>query len=150
MKKSTKAATKKTAAKAVKKAAPAPAAPVETKVAATKVAATKVAAKKAATKTVKATAPKPAAAPSHQPKTTIVAKVDVGFGNSLFLRGDAPGLSWSKGVPMDCGSDSEWSISIAGVTEPFEFKLLINDSYWNAGYNLTAKPGDTVEINPEF
>ncbi len=133
MKKTTQAATKKTAAKAVKQAAPEVVAPVVKKVAAKK-----------------AVAKKPAAKSASLPKTTIVATVDVGFGNSLFLRGDAPGLSWSKGVPMDSQSESVWSISIAGVTEAFEFKVLVNDSYWSAGYNLTATPGATIEIAPEF
>src|SRR5690606_12500637 len=56
---------------------------------------------------------RPAAAKRANPKptpavvapakdTVIVAKIDVGFGNALYLRGDGPGLSWSKGVPMDC------------------------------------------------
>ena len=158
MKKTTQAATKKTAAKAVKKAAPEVVAPVVKKVAAKKAAATKVVAttvvatpaKKVATPVKKPAAPAPVAKTPSLPKTTIVATVDVGFGNSLFLRGDAPGLSWSKGVPMDSQSESVWSISIAGVTEAFEFKVLINDSYWSAGYNLTATPGATVEIAPAF
>lgn len=141
MKKATKAATKKTAKPAVKKAAAKTAAP---KKAAVKLA--PAAPKKAARK-----APaKASIAPPNQPKTTIIANIDVGFGNSLYLRGDAPGLSWSKGVPMDCASGSSWSISIAGVVETFEFKVLINDSYWSSGYNHSAVPGETIVVNPVF
>lgn len=144
MKKTTIAAAKKAAKKAVKKtavkktaakkaAAPAPA-PVK------KTAVKKTVAKKAAKKAVK----------KSVSKTTIVANVDVGFGNTLFLRGDAPGLSWSEGVPMDCESGSSWSIAISGITKAFEFKVLINDSYWSAGYNDTAEPGKTTTIEPQF
>lgn len=138
MKNTTLAAAKKVAKKAVKKAA-------------VKKSAAKKVAKKAAPK--KAAPRKPAAkkaAAKSIPKTTIVAHTDIGFGNTLFLRGDAPGLSWSQGVPMDCPSGNSWSISIAGVARPFEFKVLINDAYWNAGYNEVAQPGAETTIVPSF
>ncbi|EDY84145.1 hypothetical protein VDG1235_3775 [Verrucomicrobiia bacterium DG1235] len=153
MKKTTIAAAKKAAKKAVKKA-------VVKKVAAKKAPAKKaapakpvkkVAAKKApAKKAVSKKAPAKKAAAKTSPKTTIVANVDIGFGNTLYLRGAAPGLSWSEGVPMDCNADSTWSISIAGVTTAFEFKVLINDEYWSAGYNDTAAPGTETSITPAF
>ncbi|MBK1878593.1 histone H1-like repetitive region-containing protein [Pelagicoccus mobilis] len=168
MKKTTIAAAKKAAKKAVKKAAvkkvaakKAPAkkvakkAPVK-KVAAKKAPAKKAVAKKAAPKkaVAKKAAPKKAAAKKTAkkatPKTTIAASVDVGFGNTLYLRGAAPGLSWSEGVPMDCKADSSWSIDIAGVTTAFEFKVLINDEYWSAGYNEVAEPGKKTSVTPVF
>lgn len=163
MKKTTIAAAKKAAKKAVKKApvkkavakkapakkaatkAPAKKAPAK-KAVAKKVAPKKAVAKKAAPKTT--TAKK--AAKKANPKTTIVANVDVGFGNALYLRGAAPGLSWSEGVPMDCKTDTSWSIDIAGVTTAFEFKVLINDEYWSAGYNEVAEPGKETSVTPVF
>ncbi|MDQ8185296.1 hypothetical protein [Pelagicoccus sp. SDUM812002] len=152
MKKTTIAAAKKVAKKAVKKAAvkkvaakKAPAKKAAKKVAA--VAPIKEVAKKAA---VKKTAPKKKSAKKAAPKTTIVANVDIGFGNTLYLRGSANGLSWSEGVPMDCKTDASWSIDIAGVTTAFEFKVLINDEYWNAGYNDVAEPGVVTDITPVF
>lgn len=154
MKKTTIAAAKKAAKKAVKKAA-------VKKVAAKKVAAPKAVAPKAPAKKVAAAkapvkkvaakkAPAKKVAKKAAPKTSIVANVDIGFGNTLFLRGSAKGLSWSEGVPMDCKSDSSWSIDIAGVTSAFEFKVLINDEYWNAGYNDVAEPGVETTISPAF
>lgn len=154
MKKTTIAAAKKVAKKAVKKAA-------VKKVAAKKVAAPKAPAKKAAAPKApakKAAAPKAPAkktaakktAKKATPKTTIVANVDIGFGNTLFLRGSGNGLSWSEGVPMDCKSDSSWSIDIAGVTSSFEFKVLINDEYWSAGYNDVAEAGTKTTVSPAF
>lgn len=158
MKKTTIAAAKKAAKKAVKKAAvkkvaakkaPAKKAVIEApapKAAVKKAAPKKAVAKKAVTK--KAAAKK--TAKKATPKTTIVATVDVGFGNTLYLRGAAPGLSWSEGVPMDCKADSSWSIDIAGVTTAFEFKVLINDEYWSAGYNEVAEPGKETSVSPVF
>jgi len=157
MKKTTIAAAKKAAKKAVKKAAvkkvaakKAPAKKVVSKAPAKKVAAKKAPAKKAVAKKAakKAAAKKPAK--KATPKTTIVASVDVGFGNTLYLRGAAPGLSWSEGVPMDNKTDTSWSIDIAGVTTAFEFKVLINDEYWSAGYNEVAEPGKKTSVTPVF
>ncbi|MCH6254968.1 hypothetical protein MLD52_00295 [Puniceicoccaceae bacterium K14] len=136
-----KKAVKKTAAKKV--AAPVKKTPVK-----------KVAAKKTAVKAVKKkttvkkkVAKKAAPVPS---KTTISASIDVGFGNSLFLRGEGPGLSWEKGIPLDCKSDSVWEISMTGVSESFDFKLLINDEIWDTGDNATAKPGIVNTTTPSF
>lgn len=161
MKKTTIAAAKKSAKKAVKKAAvkkvdaakTAQKAPVK-KTVAPKPPAKKAAVQKATPMTAVAekTASAKKAAPKKKatPKTTIIANVDVGFGNALFIRGSAPGLSWSEGVPMECASDTSWSINIAGVTSAFEFKVLVNDEYWCAGCNDTAKPGAKTTVAPAF
>src|SRR4030095_613806 len=36
------------------------------------------------------------------PVTILEAKIDVGYGNTLFIRGEGPGLSWAQGTPMTC------------------------------------------------
>ena len=148
MKKTTKAATKKTASKAVKTFAAKKA--TTKKAAVKKVATKKFAAKKTAASQTANKAAAQAAAVPNVPKTTITAKADIGYGNTLFLRGDAPVLSWSKGVPMDCDENSQWTISIAGVTDPFEFKVLINDDHWSSGPNCQAQPGQTSVVEPAF
>ena len=73
---------------------------------------------------------------------SIRAGIDVGFGNGLFIRGDGAGLSWGKGRALDCQGDA-WTLVLSGVEEPFEFKLLINDTTWSADPNYRASPGDT-------
>lgn len=97
-----------------------------------------------------APAPAKKASPAPSKDTVIVAKVDVGFGNALYLRGDGPGLSWSKGVPMDYTADNSWRAAMSGVAEAFEFKVLINDTYWSSGYNIIAQPGSSIEFSPDF
>ena len=130
-----KKATKKTATKAVKKVAKkAP------KKAVKKAPAKKTPAKKVAKKAV---------ANKHS-KTVVEALIDVGFGNLLYIRGDAPGLSWETGVPMDCGGAESWSISMSDVNSSFEYKVLINDIHWESGSNNTAKPGSTTSTSPSF
>ena len=119
---------------------------VAKKVPAKKTVAKKVAVKKAVAKK----APVKKATSSKASKTVVVANVDVGFGNMLYLRGNAPGLSWKKGVPMDCDSANSWSITMSGVKDAFEFKVLINDIHWAIGGNNLAKPGATNPTDSSF
>ena len=94
------------------------------------------------------TAKKPAA--SKHSKTIIEAKIDIGFGNLLYIRGDAPGLSWRRGVPMDCKGTDSWSVSMSDTNSAFEYKVLINDIHWAVGGNNIAQPGETSTTEPSF
>lgn len=140
-----KPAAKPAAAK--KKATPA-AAPVEVKPAAAK----PVAAKKAVTK--KAVAPKKVATPAKPVPTAaptkIVAKIDIGFGNTLFIRGEGPGLSWDSGLAMTPVAGDEWSVEITGAKAAVIFKLLVNDLSWSVGEDYTVAAGTSIEITPSF
>ena len=80
---------------------------------------------------------------------TIEAKIDVGFGNMLYLRGEGVGLSWTKGIPLTCVDGKTWKW-IGDASEQLKFKLLINDQVWSQGEDLTAAPGQKVEIAPAF
>jgi hypothetical protein len=78
-----------------------------------------------------------------------VAAIDVGFGNTVHVRGDEP-LGWGKGHPLGYTSDGKWEIVLTGITAPFEFKFLVNDTTWSTGENFCASPGDTLTITPSF
>jgi hypothetical protein len=82
--------------------------------------------------------------------TTIVAQIDVGFGNTLYIRGEGPGLSWETGVALDCVADDKWSITLAETAKPIVFKFLINDQTWCAGDDYVAQPGTTITVTPTF
>ncbi len=82
--------------------------------------------------------------------TTVVAQIDVGFGNTLYLRGDGPGLSWEKGVALDCVADDQWSLVLSETSRPIVFKFLVNDLTWSAGDDYVAQPGSTVKVTPSF
>ena len=90
------------------------------------------------------------AAESASVATVITAKIDVGFGNTLYLRGDGPGLSWNKGLALTCADDAAWTISLANAVRPVVFKFLINDETWSRGEDYTAAPGTTAELTPSF
>lgn len=127
--------------------------------------------KKSTTKTTKSPAPakKPAAVaspatPAAKKKaaskvkavatpslpTTITAQIDVGFGNSLHIRGEGPGLSWDRGVLMNCVADNQWQITLPESARPIVFKFLVNDLSWSAGEDYTVAPGANVVIEPTF
>ena len=107
-----------------------------------------------AVKSVKATAKK-AAAPAKKktgepPVTFISATIDIGFGNHLYLRGDGPGLSWERGLAMDCTGAGLWTASVKNAKAPIVFKVLVNDLSWSSGDDFTAAPGQSVTITPAF
>jgi hypothetical protein len=157
----TKKAVKKVAAKkAVKKVA---VEKVPTKKAPAKKAAKKAAPKAAKKVVAKKAAPK-AVAPAEKPvvetvskspakkveKTSIIARVDVGFGNSLYVRGQGAGLSWDKGVQLDNVSPYEWSFVSTQAKGDVTCKFLINDEIWADGENITVAAGGTSISSPVF
>src|SRR5690348_2460716 len=90
----------------------------------------KTKAMKAIRKTMTATSPRNnGATETKRPVTTIEAKVDVGFGNNLFVRGEGPGLSWEHGVPLECVDSQTWQLSVP-ANDKLKFKLLLNDTVW--------------------
>lgn len=82
--------------------------------------------------------------------TVVAARVDVGFGNALYLRGDGPGLSWDHGVPMTCVANDLWQATLAEASRPFAVKFLINDSVWSTGPDYTIEPGASATLAPSF
>jgi hypothetical protein len=151
-------ASKKTTSKTAKSPAPA-----------TKTAAVKAPAKKKvsaapavapapipAAKVAPVPAPVPVETPVAKPVaatpmvTTIAARIDVGFGNALFLRGEGPGLSWNRGVAMECIADDLWRIALSESSRPYTFKFLVNDLSWSVGPDYSVAAGTSVTLTPEF
>jgi hypothetical protein len=82
--------------------------------------------------------------------TVIDAKMDVGFGNSLFIRGQGAGLSWDQGQPLKCINGTTWVWSTAHAEDKVVFKLLLNDAVWAQGGDQVVQAGKLVEIAPVF
>ena len=147
-----KKAAKKVAAKKAAKKAPAKKAAKASTSSARGKTAKKTTAKKAAkasTGSARGKAVKKTSAPKAA-KTAIIANVDVGFGNSLYLRGEGAGLSWEKGTPLDNVSPYEWAFSTTKAKGEITFKFLINDEAWADGDNLTVAAGGTSVSSPVF
>jgi hypothetical protein len=155
MKKTTKI--EKTPAPAIKTTAPAPAPKLAAPASAPKAVAPappaaglrKSVKKPAIERPAAPAAPAAMAAPKAS-SVTITAKIDVGFGNTLFLRGSGPGLTWTKGIPLVCIAADAWSLVLPGASGPFAFKFLLNDADWSTGKDYLAGPGDTVTVTPVF
>ena len=81
--------------------------------------------------------------------TTIEAKIDVGFGNNLFVRGQGAGLSWEQGTPLKCLDGQTWQWS-AKAKSKLTFKLLLNDSVWAKGDDVVVTPGKKIALVPAF
>jgi hypothetical protein len=93
---------------------------------------------------------------SYTPPARNITKIrvhyNVGFGNSITLRGDTYPFSWSAGRgARNVGSDV-WEFELERIPDgtTFEFKPLINDSTWSTGSNYTGTGGDVIDIYPSF
>ena len=118
------------------------------KVVAKKAPAKKISPKKVPTK--KAVAPKAKIPTKKVLKTSIIARVDVGFGNQLYIRGTGADLSWEKGLPLENVSSYEWAFATTEATSDVVFKFLINDELWAEGDNVTVAEGATSISSPVF
>ncbi len=83
-------------------------------------------------------------------RTEVAAKIDVGFGNQLYIRGQGDGLTWQKGVPLLCKDASTWVWSTRQARDTLRFKLLLNDQIWAQGEDLVLEAGKRVETSPQF
>lgn len=95
-------------------------------------------------------APKVNAVAAKPVVTAITARIDVGFGNALYIRGEGPGLSWDKGVLMKCVGDDAWAIALGESARGYTFKFLINDLTWSVGPDFNVEAGQTVTFSPGF
>jgi hypothetical protein len=115
-----------------------------------KVPAAKAKASKAPAKKLAAPAKKKPAVTTEPPATFISAKIDIGFGNHLYVRGTGPGLSWDHGLAMDCVGTGLWTSTVKNATAPVTFKVLVNDLTWCEGNDFVVEPGQSVTVNPTF
>ncbi len=84
------------------------------------------------------------------PVTTVEAKIDVGLGNTVFIRGQGAGLSWDAGQPLTCRDASTWIWCSNRAKNSFTFKLLLNDQIWAHGGDVLIEPGTRIELAPQF
>jgi hypothetical protein len=110
----------------------------------------KAAAKAPAKNKASASAPTVAPVAAQPLTTTITAQIDIGFGNALHIRGEGPGLSWDKGLLMNCIADDRWSVELPESSRAIVFKFLVNDLTWNTGEDHSVAPGSNVTLVPTF
>ncbi len=59
--------------------------------------------------------------------TRLLVTAYIGIGNRLFIRGEGPGLSWEKGVPLQFVSIGKWRWETNDANAPVKYKLYKND-----------------------
>jgi hypothetical protein len=59
--------------------------------------------------------------------TRLLVTAYIGIGNRLFIRGEGPGLSWERGVPLQFVSIGKWRWETAEASAPVVFRLYKND-----------------------
>ncbi len=100
-------------------------------------------------------APGEAAAPAESSvsidgATRLLVTAYIGIGNKLFIRGDGPGLSPDKGVPMQFVSIGKWGWSTNDATGPVACKLYKNDETAALSGEIFIEPGQHVEVTALF
>src|SRR5690606_23217741 len=84
-------------------------------------------------------------------KTRVAIHFDVGFSNSLYIRGKgAPGLSCDRGVQLKNIKPDLWVWASDAPFTTAEFKVLINDCTYEEGENRTLKYGAQLHYTPHF
>ncbi|HTL69082.1 MAG TPA: hypothetical protein VL200_15560 [Lacunisphaera sp.] len=89
-------------------------------------------------------------AASSDGATRLLATAYIGIGNKLYIRGDGPGLSWDKGVPMQFVSIGKWGWATHDATAPVACKLYKNDETAALSGEIRLEPGKHVEITALF
>ena len=84
------------------------------------------------------------------PLTLVEAKIDLGPGSALFIRGQGEGLSWKKGQPLTPGFGGRWIWKTSKAKGRVQFSLLLNDQIWAKGERVGIKAGKMIEVFPIF
>lgn len=83
--------------------------------------------------------------------TRLVVTAYIGIGNRLFIRGDGPGLSWDKGVPLQFVSIGKWRWESSDAYNPVQFRLYKNDNVECVALGLqTLAPAHQHEVAATF
>jgi hypothetical protein len=83
--------------------------------------------------------------------TRLIVTAYIGIGNRLFIRGEGPGLSWDKGVPLTFVSIGKWRWETNDATATVRFKLYKNDETECSGLGQqTVEPGAQLELTAGF
>ncbi len=82
--------------------------------------------------------------------TRLLVTAYIGIGNKLFIRGEGPGLSWDKGVPMQFVSIGKWGWASHEATGPVKCRLYKNDETAALSGEVSVEPGKHVEVSALF
>lgn len=90
------------------------------------------------------------ASASSDGATRLLATAYIGIGNKLFIRGEGPGLSWDRGVPMQFVSIGKWGWATHDAATPVRCTLYKNDETAALTGEVVLEPGKHVEVTALF
>ena len=93
---------------------------------------------------------RPTPAPSADGLTRLTVVSYIGIGNKLYLRGEGPGLSWDKGVPLQFVSIGRWRWETGDADAAVTCKVYKNDKIEAPLGTLTLAPGTEQEVTAAF
>jgi hypothetical protein len=83
--------------------------------------------------------------------TRLLVTAYIGIGNRLFIRGEGPGLSWEKGIPLQFVSIGKWRWETNDATAAVKFKIYKNDEAECTALGTQAvDPGYQQEVTAGF
>lgn len=92
--------------------------------------------------------------PGQDPTTTVIrVHYDTGFGNSIYIRGNAGGLSGAEGTAAQWTTGNVWELRLTvPAGQEFSFWPLVNDypDLPAAGAPFTGHGGEVIDVYPNF
>ena len=86
----------------------------------------------------------------NKSKTIAIIKCNIGWGNTLFIRGESTPLNWDKGIALCYDEKNQGWIFESTCKKDLEFKVLINDEHWSEGKNFVLHAGKAEVFEPKF
>ena len=83
--------------------------------------------------------------------TRVLVTAYIGIGNRLYIRGEGPGLSWDKGVPLQFVSIGKWRWETTEAAAPVQYRLYKNDESECSKVGLqTLEAGHQPQLTAAF
>jgi len=83
--------------------------------------------------------------------TRLIVTAYIGIGNRLFIRGEGPGLTWEKGVPLSFVSIGKWRWETNDASRAVKFKIYKNDEIeCSALGEQSLEPGAQQDLTASF
>jgi hypothetical protein len=91
-----------------------------------------------------------AQAPLSPAPVSLRVNAHVGEDDVLCLRGEGAGLNWQEGIPMSYEGENIWSWRASAVSHPISCRIYLNDEISAFGKDIEIRPGQSIEIAPQF
>jgi TolA-binding protein len=96
-------------------------------------------------------AAKPTRTNTSDHATRLLVTAYIGIGNRLFIRGEGPGLSADKGIPLQFVSIGKWQWETKEATGPVRARLFKNDELACTSLGeITLETGQQLEVSATF